>query len=395
MKQINLEFWRDELDTVPIQASDAVNIHVNGKLNSRVMSILSNRFEIPDDISLKEMKERLSENPAAMSYLLSVLKFGKRKANIAIVGVAEKALSEEELSQCRDKKGEYDRHALLFLLYFKDPANLKYVNLYEKIHRAGFAQMVLPGENGKPRTEWAAFMSRDNIQPLLREYEAKRGEMKVSLCEEVLDFGGRLIVFIKREEREDFVIIEGRNVFGHRPEWIILDFEGGAKRVRISSLTTDVSLDIANKIASGFYGIACEYENEKDLIHASVIEEFLERICFSEPDLLPVVEIVVGDAPLDGAPMMKLSNRDSKSIGKAIRQFSDRFGSLLGQIDLIESIKVRFKHRISVLFDQCDDDPDLFVVRYSDSRLNALERVEFEKFLEEEFGIHVLSTEKR
>jgi len=395
MEQINLDFWQEELDIIPVDMKDIGDGHLNGKINARVMAFLEKRYKIPAEISLKEKKERLSRDQSALGEVLCVLKFAKRKTDIAIISIAEKELSQEELSKCKDRNDEYDRIALLFAVYAKDPVYFKYIHLIEKIHRSGFAQMVLPEKKESPKSDWDVFMTRENIQSLLDEYETRRGERNKSRCRDILPFSGRHLAFIVRGEREDYLVRDGKNLFGHRPEWIILDFEKDAKRVRISSLTTDVSLDIANRVASRFYGESCVYENEKTFTNVAVIEEFLDRVCFNDPLTLPLVEIAVKQSPLKGSPKFKISDSDSQPIGAAIKQFNEKIGDLLKSIDIIDSIKVLFKHRITLLFEQDSEDPDLFVVRYSDSRLNAVERVEFEKFLAEEFDIHVHSTEKR
>ncbi|HPS03384.1 MAG TPA: hypothetical protein PLA90_17735, partial [Candidatus Sumerlaeota bacterium] len=72
-------------------------------------------------------------------------------------------------------------------------------------------------------------------------------------------------------------------------------------------------------------------------------------------------------------------------------------GGLLDHLNHIESIKVLFAgKRVSVIFaheeKQAEDE---FTVRYSDHRLNVFQRQEFEHYMRQEYGIPILSTEKR
>jgi hypothetical protein len=65
-------------------------------------------------------------------------------------------------------------------------------------------------------------------------------------------------------------------------------------------------------------------------------------------------------------------------------------------VEQIDSIKVLFcQKRVGLKFEATPGSLDEFVMRYSDQRLNALQRIDFEKLMRDVHGITVLSTEKQ
>ena len=65
-------------------------------------------------------------------------------------------------------------------------------------------------------------------------------------------------------------------------------------------------------------------------------------------------------------------------------------------MDRIDGLKVEYyDKRIEVRFEKQETAGDEYIVRYFDSRLNALARKRFEDFMRETHGIPILSTEKR
>ena len=82
-------------------------------------------------------------------------------------------------------------------------------------------------------------------------------------------------------------------------------------------------------------------------------------------------------------------NTNWQNVEKAI-------GKFLTEIEHVESVKVLYrKKRVSLIFEKVEDADGEYVVRYSDHRLNGLQRREFEKHMRDVHGITVLSTEKR
>jgi len=176
----------------------------------------------------------------------------------------------------------------------------------------------------------------------------------------------------------------------------VLDFFDGAKRVNISSLSVNDSLEIANRIASDYYGKDCEYQNESQITYAKQLDHFLRSLKNGNDSELTWVEMVVGNTPLDGSCGMKLTHDHSLSIGRGVVHFESAVGAILRPLDGIENIKVRYsKKRVSLQFEKVDGADDEFVVRYSDHRLSPIERRRFEDYMRTTYAIPILSTEKR
>ena len=126
------------------------------------------------------------------------------------------------------------------------------------------------------------------------------------------------------------------------------------------------------------------------------MELFLDQVKDVTDGELVLVEVVAANSPLDGAPKIKITDSDSGSIGKAIGHFEDAIGKFLTEIEHIESVKVLYrKKRVSLIFEKVTDRDNEYVVRYTDHRLNGLERRKFEKHMKDVHGLTVLSTEKR
>ena len=54
-----------------------------------------------------------------------------------------------------------------------------------------------------------------------------------------------------------------------------------------------------------------------------------------------------------------------------------------------------FDKRVKVVFEKADDYGAAFIVRYADQPLNGQQRRAFEKRMDDDYGITVLSTEKK
>ncbi|MBI5787827.1 MAG: hypothetical protein HZA78_03095 [Candidatus Schekmanbacteria bacterium] len=108
------------------------------------------------------------------------------------------------------------------------------------------------------------------------------------------------------------------------------------------------------------------------------------------------MEIALANSPLKGSLKLKISSPHSDSIGDGIEHFEQAVGTIMTEIEHIESIKVYYnKKRVSLIFEKVEEKEDEYVVRYSDHRINAFERRKFEEQMRNVYGIPVLSTEKR
>ena len=396
------EFWEDDLEMAldPILArvreNGVMDEWVGGR-TGRQASVLCANLSIGGDGSVRERKNDLRAigGDDLMPYLL-VDQFSKFKSKIATIEFAKEVLTEGSLNTCRIKDDVFDKTALLFAMYHRRPEDLRVVFHLDKIHKSGFARMTLGETTRRRRESFEDFLQPEVVKGTLADFDVAKRDGRTSEFKDVVAHRDSQLVFIRRAERPDLILRSGGVVHGHRPEWIILDFQDNAKRVNISSVSVSVPLEIANRLASRYFGQTCEYENESRTTYTRQLERFLGTLKDDQAEGLRFVELVVANSPLDGAPKIKITDPDSNAIGGAIGHFETAVGGLLSGIERIESIKVHYrKKRVSLIFNKEEEVKDGYVVRYSDHRLNATERRSFEDHMGGIHGISVLSTEKR
>jgi len=394
------EYWLEELDVayeiLDERYADAGRLRkkLDG-LSPRTINIMARRLGMNGDHSTVEKRETLAGAYGLIREGIYALKFGERKAVAAIEELAAGCLTPETMVSCEVSPGKYDKNALLLNIYEKAPESLKSIYLLEKIHRKGFAQMALTGAPRETDGSWDDFLTISNVREILDRYDTERGDGRLSVCKDVLPRGGRGMVFIRMEEKLEIFSRGGRNVPGYMPDWVILDFAHEGRNVRLSSIAPAASVEIANRIAGAFHGHACAYTNGIELTHESVIAGFLQRICFEEIARLPIVEISVRNASLDKGVSVRIGDPCSVSISPAISRYTERIGGLIDEISDIEWIKVHYRTRVTLKFEVYGDDPEYYVVRYSDYTLREKERREFEALMVNEYGLRLLSTEKK
>ncbi len=396
------EFWEDDLEmalehVLVRSGQDGFMDEWIGRRTGRQISVLCANLGVDGTGSVRQRKNALrsSGNDDLLPYLL-VDQFAKYKSKVATIDFARGVLAEDILETCRIKDDEFDKTALLFSIYNRRSTDLRLVFHLDKIHKTGFARMKLKEKARRPRESFQDFLRPKTVKGILAGFDKAKGDGRTSEFKDVVIHDGHHLVFIRRAERPDLILRAGGVVHGFRPEWIILDFADGAKRVNISSVSVSVPLEIANRLASGYFAKPCEYENESQITYAKQLERFLGILKDKKAEEIPLVELVVSNSPLEGAPKIKITDPDSNPIGDAIVHFEKAVGGILSDIENIESIKVHYrKKRVSLIFEKMEDADGEFVVRYSDHRLNALERRSFEDHLRNTYGIPVLSTEKR
>lgn len=396
------KFWEDDLEMAmaPVLGRALENGHVAewiGKRPGRQVSMLCRLLGVDEDASVRKQKAALQDlDDEALPYLL-VDQFAKYKSKVAVIELAKGCLPPHVLEACqKDGEGEeFDTAALLFALYERDAANLRLVFHLDKIHKTGFARMKLKTKARKPARSLKDVLVEQQLRKTLQAFDKRKRDGRQSELKAVVPHGGRFLVFIRRANRPDLILGNGGVMHGYRPEWIILDFEEGAKRVNISSDTVSIPLEIANRVASDYFGKDCEYDNESEITYAKQIQKLLKSLCDENVGEVVLVELVAGNCGLGGSPKIKITDPDSNSIGPAVAHFEKAIGGLLDQVQHLESVKVYFrKKRVSLIF-EAEEDEDEYVVRYSDHRLNAGERILFENYMRQTHGIPVLSTEKR
>ena len=405
MSEMNIDgaYWGDRLEVstdVVLQqhAEDSYMARWVDGLSPRCRALLVEHFAIDaDDLTIRDTRAAILEHRDELIRFLLVDAATQGKRTYAIVEVGRAKLSPTDFESCRVKPGEdrFDRNALMWRLSLQDEANLELVFHLDRTQRKGFARMVLddaPGPNGR---DPATFFRREVIQPVLDAHEAGKTPQRNSHCAEILHDGGSYQVFVKRDNKPSFVSHGPKNTFGYEREWIILEFAADLHRVLICSESPDVPLVLANLLASDFFDDDVHYENESVETPVDDVAAFLASL-IAHPDQLPLVEVVAKNSGLNGSPQIRLNSQENESLAPAITQFAATYGNPLEDPEDIESLKVHaFEKRVKVVFEKVEDDDEAFVVRYADQPLNGKERRAFEKRMEDDYGITVLSTEKK
>ncbi len=332
---------------------------------------------------------------AVLPYVL-VYEFAKYKSPAAVAEHAQHVLPEELLELCRKQTGDFDKLALCFALYHHDPAELPLILCLDKVYKCGFARMRLAQNLRRPKQGFADFLSPQVATQTILAFDDNQADNRVSELKRIVVADGQPLVFIRRGLRPGKVLQEGRLVHGYLPEWIVLEFLDSAKRVSIASRSGDVSVKIANRIASAYFDAECTYENESLLTHRQQLKLLLRQLQDDQSPGLRLVELVRANSPLDGSPELRMAGARSISLGPAIDHFDYSVGKLLVDVEHVESVKVMFcGRRVTLRFEKSERLDDAFVVRYSDQRLSPAERRQFEDYLRDYHGITALSVEKR
>lgn len=72
-------------------------------------------------------------------------------------------------------------------------------------------------------------------------------------------------------------------------------------------MSVSIPLEIANRLASGYFGRSCEYENESKVTYAKQLERFLDILRKQKTGELLLVEVVVLNSPLEGSLKIEIN----------------------------------------------------------------------------------------
>lgn len=396
------EFWEDDLE-IPMEHvlrtvnDDGFRDEWVGSRTGRQLTVLCDTLGIDGGASTRKKRAAIEAMDGGLDPFVLVERFSQFKSKVAVVDFAQRVLPKDIFEVCRIDDENCDKIALLFALFSRKWSDLRLVYHLDKIHKTGFARMKLAGHARKPSKPLDEYLNPPAVKKVLADFDKARRDGLTSELKDVITHDGRNLVYVRRANRPDHLVKRtGGVIHGYKSEWIILDFEDGGKRVNISSESVDVPLEIANRLASGYFERECEFENESAVTYAKQLEKLLGEVRDAKDAELALVEIVALNCPLDGAPKIKISHPDSSPIGGAIGHFEKAVGTITSDMNQIESVKVLYrKKRVSLIFEAVDGAEGEFVVRYSDHRLNALQRRDFEKHMKDTHGIKVLSTEKR
>lgn len=391
-------FWKDDLglnvDELTDGFADDARTAWIDKRTGRQSAIVCDALGLVGH-SARSRKQSLHDLDDELVPFFLVEQFARFKSKIAVVEFAREALSEDKFAACMQTADDGDKTALLFALYTEDWEGLKTVALLDRTHKSGFAEMRLRGGGRKSQRPLASVLKPAFLKPILSAADTAAKDRRATVLRGVLERNGRIMLFLRRAERPDQIVrTTGGVIHGYKPEWIILDFAQDGKRVRIASRSSFVPLRIANRVAAACFAKDCEYVNDSDATARKTVEKFMAHLRTDTKGPLILVELVANTTPLKGSPAVRISHPDSRHVGEALDHFEQKVGKV--PLDHIDSVKTLFrKKRVTLIFDRAEDEADAFDVRYSDHRLNAVERVEFVTLLRETHSIPVHSTEKR
>lgn len=391
-------FWTDDLEIHSSHLLHSTDPQVlDGWIRRRTgrqLEILASAVGL-NGVARRKRKEEIRAFEDALRPYLLVDRFAHSKSKVAVLDFARAALPPHIVDACMVGDDDPDKPALMFAIYCHRWTDLRLVFHLDKIHKTGFARMRLTRSAPRGSVPLKDFLTEEKAKSVLAAFDKARHDGLTSEVKSVIPQADRVLLFIRRGERPDHLVApDGSVMHGYKSEWIILDFASDVKRVDISSKSPDLPLEIANRIASTYFKRTCEYENESVASSAKQIEELLAHLRPIEEGPLVLVELSSAASPLDGGSGVRIRQADSCSIGRSLDHFEKQIGKL--RLDDIESVKVLFrKKRVSLIPEPAEEEPGAFVLRYSDHRLNARQRVEFENLMREEHGLTVLSTEKR
>jgi hypothetical protein len=327
------------------------------------------------------------------------LQFALRKSMHAALDVAAGCLDDAIIELAQESNGSYDTVALIFGILDRSWPNLEKVFHLDKLHKVGFARMRLPKPPRRPARRFKDFLASGEPVAMLRRFDADQGDRHTSQFQQVIKVRDAQVVFIRRPHQQQYVLAEDRVVHGFSPDQIVLDFRDEAARLNIASHGHAASYDIANRLASAFYGRDCVYENITEEAFAAQIARFLRTLRNEKARDLRLVEMRLRATPLYGGPDLHLSNKDDLSIGRALEELEQALNWTIEDLDRIPGFKVLFRDkRVAMEIEPVEAgsaDDRKYALRYRDQSLSLSERRVFEELIEQDHGIKVVSTEKR
>ena len=402
------DFWERDLlrptfrKRIALEADpDQLLAEVQRCFKSRtVVELIASLVGIAPVGKVSDIQEALVHFPRALIHLLLVDDFAQYKMTAAVADIAETFLAPTVLAACRRRNDEYDRQLLLLHLFLGKPEALCYVQGLNEWHRKGSAPMVLAKPVQQPGRALDAFLVGQNIVPQLEEFRRRHpGHHQLHYVMTVPRGTDGHIIFLRRNLRPDHVWNEEMTDVHHgqKSEWIILFFRDGGRALKVSSMTSEVPRLVADRISSAYFGQDVHYVDDHQAASDAVIENFLAAITDPDDDRLPILEVVVNNSPLRGGHKVTITNESDRNIIDGIDHFEEMVGDLLSDLDNLARIKVAFgkgkrKNRISLFFPKKNG---VRVVQYNDGRLDNNRCAEFERFMQDEFGITVRSTENK
>ena len=392
------EFWLQGLRTPDyercmalLQDPRALRSEVGRVLSTKQVALVVCRaLNIDAAGTLSEIHDRVAEHPVVV-FLLLAGRFSARKRRAAIEDVVRGVLTDDAQRECCYETasggiGEPDRLAALVRLYLHDPQNLRYVWALHLWHCSSAAALVLDESpvGLLPRQALDRFVLCDpGFQEALRIANVRFEGMFPRA-------NGQWLIFVSRPYREGMLMIDGVLHHGHFEELVVLDFQEGGRSVRISSKSKPAPVDIANAIATKFFGRECRYAPDLATSAPPSVRAFMAQVLDPDDDTLPLVDIDVHRVPgLAGEPELELRYASSGRMEEAVQALEPHLGDLSMQPERIRRFHIRYDGAAIGLYVYRKDGEH--VVQFADGRTNNHRAEKFQREMAETYGIAVRS----
>ncbi len=399
-----IDFWEDRLEirAADLLAASAAPGFIANWLERRSaaeVSVLRALVGLPINANKKGRAAELLQYADDVRRFVPVAAFGSYKSMLATLEVAEACVSEQLRRLGVSGDGTHHTTALLFAIYDHSWEELEKVFFLDKLHRVGFARMRLRRAPRHPAHTLLEFLRAEDLKDVLRRFDEDQRDGRRCLVRGVLERQGGLLVYIRRPHRENQLLVGGRLVHGHDPDWIVLEFRDEGRLLNVASHGKRASFAIANRIASAFYGQRCEYVNSSEDTYRAQLQEFLKRLGADEDPQLTMVAVRLREPPLPSLALLDGANEANVSVGPGILELERLLNVRLLDGERVERLTLVYKEkRVRLQIERSENSPPKeprYVVRYKDRDLNLGERPEFEDLIERQYGFRIVSTEKR
>ena len=395
MKILDEIYWQNYLETdypdaKEISQSRGKTEYIfQGFIHKNGFQILCENYQVDESsINGNHIHEKvyslLDGKPNDILQLILLSKFKRLKRKNALLKVAQKYLPEQTLKLCQKNEDNYDENALILGLFLQDPSLMEEILHWDIEDKKGHAPFLLNQKlSSDSFFEWC-------IESKIDEILTKFGSKEEIELRRIYREDEQLFLFIVRDAQRDSLRIKGEMEFGNKPEWIVLNFQKNPSEMSISAKRIPDAVEVANEIIRQYSGIPdLEYLDAKIETPVEKIDELLK---FENEDI-SLIEIKFENFPLTTGPTVLIKNNDS--ITDALEDLSKRVDyNPWEDKENIKHIVILYNQRkIKLLFEWVDDSN--CILRFTDRNLHGSEKTEFVEFMQRNFGIKVISTEKK
>ena len=360
----------------------------------RVLRYIADRIDIPSVAAVSDLQRALADCGDDLLPYLLVGAFAANKSEAAVLDAAAVALPLAVVEACKDGNGRSDRLLLLLHLVDVAPEALAHVRGLHAWHRHGAANLVLSRRPARREGRFIEFVVGAAMENAIASVTCPAGVPPVHFEMAMPRGDDGVLVFLRRNLRRGHTWSnDGKCItHGHDEESIVLHFLDDVRRVRVSAQTADLPRQLADAIATAWFGQTCTFVEDLAPTEPACLRRLVAALVSRRVRDLRLVELAVRNAPLQGAPDLIVRTRDEGAdIADAVAHFERTMGPLFERLHDILLLRVVFEDR------RVDLDLEAIngrsAVRFSDGRLDRHAAARFRACVEREFGIQVSTME--